>query len=197
VIKLFNAIQQAQGDVTDKQTKAVAARGSGKPSLPAPKPKVAGKANVLGQGKGGSDSMRLSALLSWYDSIWDGFCTVFGLDTGRRACFASIEIYFESSEYLLELILSLRSAQGSSLSSPCSRARTTLDASISSAPPSLLVQSQSHYLDGCCSVRNPLPARPPTHPRKVSSDPIHCHSLLTRGQWLDSNFTTWQPDGEL
>lgn len=27
------------------------------------------------------------------------------------------------------------------------------------------------------------------------SDPYHCNSLLHRGQWLDTMFQNWQPDG--
>ncbi|KZT44553.1 Cas1p-domain-containing protein [Sistotremastrum suecicum HHB10207 ss-3] len=26
-------------------------------------------------------------------------------------------------------------------------------------------------------------------------DPLHCHSLMTQGQWLDSKFQNWQPEG--
>ena len=61
VVKLFNVIQQSQTDASVAVEKTKAARGSGKPSLPAPtiphktkgKAKAKEKDNVLGRGKEG------------------------------------------------------------------------------------------------------------------------------------------------
>ncbi|KAK0464907.1 Rrp15p-domain-containing protein [Desarmillaria tabescens] len=57
VVKLFNVIQQAQADATNVQQEKKAARGSGKPSLPAPaadkskKSKGKNRDNIIGRGK--------------------------------------------------------------------------------------------------------------------------------------------------
>jgi len=57
VVKLFNAIQQSQASVATAEQEAKAARGSGKPSLPAPHietkqgKKARDKDNILGRGK--------------------------------------------------------------------------------------------------------------------------------------------------
>ncbi|SJL05477.1 uncharacterized protein ARMOST_08845 [Armillaria ostoyae] len=57
VVKLFNVIQQAQADATNVQQEKKAARGSGKPSLPAPaadkskSSKGKNRDNIIGRGK--------------------------------------------------------------------------------------------------------------------------------------------------